>query len=105
MKDEALVNQKKAEINERVCGYVPVIEEFRTKEEKQKYGDMQQNILEASGYAPSIVQQMLILGTDDYKDTWLQRLSTLSSNVLKKALHNTEVQGNDLAPFAVTALL
>ena len=166
---EALVEQKKAEIDELVRCYIPVIEEFRANyqgkggtlgkkraalafkvlntlydgdpkgdyavndtgmklgdlflsplkqelgdaydglsaEEKLKHGDMQQIVLESSGPASSIIKQMLILGTDANKDTWLQRLSTLAGDGLAKNISKyvPEIKEQDLAPSAVTTLL
>ena len=76
-------------------------------EEKLQHGDLQQLLLESSGPAMTIIRQLLALAADTGEDTWLQRLSSLSGDDLKKNIgkYVPEAAGQDLAPSAITQIL
>lgn len=76
-------------------------------EEKKKHGDLEQIILESSGPAVLLIEQMLALAADDSENTWLERLSELSGDGLLKNLskYAPEAEGKDLAPSAALQVL
>ena len=154
-----LLNKKKAQIDEFIACYMPVIQEYRDnyngngsafgrKRAEQAYellnnfydgdpsdplavsdtgmklgdlllaktkqegggsqaGDLQQIVLESSGAALLVVEQMLALAADTGEETWLARLSGLTGNDLAKNLakYVPEAAGQNLAASAVKTFL
>ncbi len=80
----------------------------KTREEgNEKGGDLTQIILESSGPAVLLIEQMLAIGSDDGDETWLERLSALSGENLMENLEKyvPEIAGQDLAYSAAVQLL
>ena len=166
---EALVKQKKADINEFIMTFVPALEEYRanyngegseggqkraqyahdllnkfydgnddeyavndtgkplgdlflnktkteigdeaynklSKEEKMNVADLQQIILESTGFAVIAIEQILALATDANEDSWLDRLDSFTGTDLTDRIGELvpEVAGQDLAPSAALGVL
>lgn len=166
---EALVKQKKADINEFIMTFVPALEEYRanyngegseggqkraqyahdllnkfydgnddeyavndtgkplgdlflnktkteigdeaynklSKEEKMNVADLQQIILESTGFAVIAIEQILALATDANEDSWLDRLDSFTGTDLTDRIGELvpAVAGQDLAPSAALGVL
>ena len=76
-------------------------------DEKKRYGDLQQILLESSGAAVIAIEQMLAMATDPGEETWLQRLSGLTGKELAKNLakYVPEAAGQNLAASAISTFL
>ncbi len=70
-------------------------------------GDLEQIILESCGVVVVTIERLLALGADTNGNTWLERLSELSGDAMTENLEKyiPEMEGQDLAPSAVTTLL
>jgi len=70
-------------------------------------GDLQQILLEGSGGAVILIEQMLALGADDNKDSWLDRLESLSGDGLISNLEKyvPEAAGQNVSASVATQYL
>ncbi len=55
-----------------------------SKNDRVQYGDLQQIILESSGYGMVAVEQALVMAADTDEDTWLERLSAMSDMTISE---------------------
>ena len=78
-----------------------------SKDQKLNVADFQQIILESSGPAVQMIEQVLALATDTAETSWLQRLDGLTGEDLvdRIAEFAPEAEGQDLAPSAAMSLL
>ena len=69
--------------------------------------DLQQIILESSGYAVAMIERVLALATDTAEETWLQRLPNFAGKDLVKNIGTLipEAAGQYLAPSAAKNML
>ena len=97
---DLLLNKTKTEIGDEAYNKL-------SKEEKLNVADFQQIILESSGPAVQMIEQVLALATDTAEDSWLQRLDGLTGEDLvdRIAEYAPEAEGQDLAPSAAMSLL
>ncbi len=97
---DLFLNKTKTEIGDEAYNKL-------SKEQKMNVADLQQIILESSGPAVQMIEQVLALATDTAEDSWLQRLDGLTGEDLvdRIAEYAPEAEGQDLAPSAAMSLL
>ena len=97
---DLFLNKTKTEIGDEAYNKL-------SKEQKMNVADLQQIILESSGPAVQMIEQVLALATDTAEDSWLQRLDGLTGEDLvdRIAEFAPEAEGQDLAPSAAMSLL
>ncbi len=75
--------------------------------EKRKHGDLRQIILEGTGSAEIIIEQLLAIAADASETTWIERLQEIDGDELSRniAKYVPSIQGQDLADSAILQLL
>ncbi len=76
-------------------------------EERLKYGDLQQIILESCGTMEIVIEEALAIATDASETTWLERLQELEGEELSRNIgkYVPSAAGQDLADSAIMQLL
>ncbi len=76
-------------------------------EDKHKYGDLQQIILETCGTMEIFIEELLAIATDASETTWIERLQELEGDELSRNIgkYVPSIAGQDLAESAIMQLL
>ncbi len=77
------------------------------EKDRGNHADLEQIILESSGAAVTAVEQALAMATDTAETTWLERLSKISLETMKKnpGAYVDSAKGQELAPSAALQVL